>query len=1199
MNTLLEEKKIYVVIVAVTFVLIILIATSIVHSRYRNVLKDTVNENRITANLLSSLVYEHQKAAISILESYAQRPLVAEAVAKKDFNHLVPHLQSLSKNHSEIDALFITDHSGTLWINYPVDRTAYGKNLAYRDWYKGVSKHWKPYVSTVYRLLVLDKGLAVAIAVPVIDKQDKVVGILAVAERAAFIAAFIKEKMIDPEKIVTLLDQEGNIIFSNAVPYEEKITKYPDVRLLEKATAGVVASLETDDTNQKGNISYVSIAPVKGSGWSIIVGQGRDTILRSLYGYFILAIATSVTTVLLISIGLVYFRREYLYRKTKMLRESEEKYRNLFDNALEGIYQSTLEGRFISVNKAFVRLFGYESPEQVISTVTDIGRQFYENPADRKRVVSIFRDEGIVKNFECRMRRKDGSIFWAYIDGRLSKTPDGTPCLEGFIVDITERKQAEEALKKSEEKYRSIIDNAAEGIYQSSPQGQFITANPAYARMLGYNSVGELMKTVTDIASQLYVDPGKHAELIHLITEHGSVSDFQLQLNRKDGNVIWASMNTRAVKDEGGNLLCLEGMVMDITMHKQAEDALCNSEKRYRRLFEAANDGIMIIDADTGRVVDVNPCLLQLLGCSHDAICGIHIWALSVFKDVAASEEAFRSLQENEHIHYDDLPLETMDGKSIEVEFVSAVFLVDHSKVIQCNIRDITARKRAEIENKRMMTAIRQVGEAIVMTDAQGDIRFVNPAFEQTTGYSHEEAVGQNSRILKSGRQDELFYRNLWDTISSGRTWKGRMVNKRKDGTLYTEEATISPVCNDLGRIVNYVAVKRDITEHLQLSVQLQQAQKMEAVGLLAGGVAHDYNNMLGVILGYTELALTRVDPAQPLHDDLEEIYRATIRSADITRQLLAFARKQTIVPVVLDLNQAVENMLRMIRRLIGENIDLAWLPGSGLYLVKMDPVQVGQILANLCVNARDAMTDVGKITIETGKAVFDAAYCSHHHGFVEGTYALLAISDSGCGMDKDILEHIFEPYFTSKDVGKGTGLGLSTVFGIVKQNKGFINVYSESGKGTTFRIYLPRQEGQAVDLEEKTVAEIPRGRGEILLVVEDEPALLTLAEMMLEELGYRVIAAGTPGEAIRLAKENVGEIRLLITDVVMPEMNGRELAENLQSLCPGLRILFMSGYTANVIAHQSVLDEGVNFVQKPFSMKELAVKVRQALDSE
>ncbi|WP_319585661.1 PAS domain S-box protein [uncultured Desulfobulbus sp.] len=623
---------------------------------------------------------------------------------------------------------------------------------------------------------------------------------------------------------------------------------------------------------------------------------------------------------------------------------------------------------------------------------------------------------------------------------------------------------------------------------------------------------------------------------------------------------------------------------------------LQDSEKRYRRLFESARDGILILDAETGKVVDVNPFLVQLLGFSYDELCGQFIWELGVFKDIAASQEAFKTLQENEYIRYEDLPLETRAGLPIAVEFVSNVYLVDHGKVIQCNIRDITARKRADAERKRLQAAIKQAGEGIVVTDVKGNIEFVNPAFEQMTGYSHNEILGRNPRILKSGKHDELFYHELWETISSGRTWAGRLVNKRKDGNLYSEETTISPVLDASGHIVNYVAVKRDITEQLRLAAQFQQAQKMEAVGLLAGGVAHDYNNMLSVILGYAELALEKVAPGEPLHTDLEIIITAAKRSAAITRQLLAFARKQTIVPVVLDLNKTVESMLDMLRRLIGEDIDLAWLPKANLGSIKMDPTQVDQILANLCVNARDAVTGIGKITIETRNAVFDAAYCADHFGFVEGAYALLAVSDDGCGMNKEVLDHIFDPFFTTKGEGQGTGLGLSTVYGIVKQNNGFINVYSEPGKGTTIKIYLPQHLDNAVITWQSKALDIPLGQGETVLVVEDEPALLMMAQTMLRKLGYQVLAAGTPGAAIELAKEHESEIHLLLTDVVMPEMNGRDLAEWLQTLYPGMKILFMSGYTAEVIAHRGVLKAGVNFIQKPFATKDLAIKIREVL---
>ncbi len=408
-----------------------------------------------------------------------------------------------------------------------------------------------------------------------------------------------------------------------------------------------------------------------------------------------------------------------------------------------------------------------------------------------------------------------------------------------------------------------------------------------------------------------------------------------------------------------------------------------------------------------------------------------------------------------------------------------------------------------------------------------------------------------------------------------------------------------------------------DITEHKRaeaekekLQSQLLQAQKMESVGKLAGGVAHDFNNMLGVILGHAEMALDQIDPGQPIFDNLQEVRKAAERSANLTRQLLTFARKQTIAPRIIDLNETVEGMLKMLRRLIGEDIDLAWLPGKNLAPIKVDPSQIDQILANLCVNARDAIDlpapsgkpqrkvgEVGKITIETEAVTFDRVYCAVHADFLPGEYVLLEVSDNGCGMDTEILNHLFEPFFTTKEQGKGTGLGLSSVYGAVKQNNGFIKLYSEPGLGTTFKIYLPRHKAKTPIKTDKAKTKPAACGNETILLVEDEPSILLMVTRLLESMGYVVIAAKTPGEAIRLAYEHSGSIDLLMTDVVMPEMNGRDLAKNLLSIYPDIKRLFMSGYTASVIAHHGVLDEGVYFIQKPFSSKDLGAKLREVLD--
>ncbi|MBF0259063.1 MAG: GAF domain-containing protein [Desulfamplus sp.] len=391
-----------------------------------------------------------------------------------------------------------------------------------------------------------------------------------------------------------------------------------------------------------------------------------------------------------------------------------------------------------------------------------------------------------------------------------------------------------------------------------------------------------------------------------------------------------------------------------------------------------------------------------------------------------------------------------------------------------------------------------------------------------------------------------------------------------------------------------------DITDHKKIEEQFLQAQKMESVGRLAGGVAHDYNNMLSVILGYTELALQEVSPSDHLHDKLQQILKAANRSADVTKQLLAFARKQTIAPKIVDINESVEGMLKMIRRLIGEDIDLVWLPAkTSIWPIKIDPSQLDQIMANLCVNARDAIDGVGRITIETGMVQFDKAYCNKHTGFIPGDFVVLVVSDNGSGMDKDTMKKLFEPFFTTKQIGRGTGLGLATIYGIIKQNNGFINAYSEPGKGTTFRVYLPRNHSDLVDTVETGIDALQTGNGETVLVVEDETAILDMAKDMLENLGYSVLAAATPDEATALAHEHHKDIKLLLTDVVMPEMNGRELARQLINLNPDLKVIFMSGYTANVIAHHGVLDNGVLFIQKPFSMKDLAAKVHQSLEQQ
>jgi len=527
-------------------------------------------------------------------------------------------------------------------------------------------------------------------------------------------------------------------------------------------------------------------------------------------------------------------------------------------------------------------------------------------------------------------------------------------------------------------------------------------------------------------------------------------------------------------------------MNLEVTVaeRKKAEEDLQASETRYRRLFESAKDGILILDAESAQVVDANPFLISLLGYSHADLLGKRLWDLGPFKDVTVSRDAFRQLQEKDYVRYEDLPLETRDGRLINVEFVSNVYLVGKTRVIQCNIRDITERKRTE-EHRR------------------------------------------------------------------------------------------------------------------KLEGQLQVSQKMEAIGILAGGVAHDFNNLLSVILSYTEFAMKALREGDPLKDDLLEVKKAGERATVLTRQLLAFGRKQLLQPVPLNLNHVAEGVEKMLRRILGEDIDFVQVLAPDLGVVRADPGQIEQVLMNLVVNSRDAMSEGGKLTIETSNVDLDEEYAAHHVGVKPGAYVRLAVTDTGCGMDEQTKSQLFEPFFTTKEKGKGTGLGLSTVYGIVKQSGGNIWVYSELGLGTTFKIYFPRELSvKATAARLRAILEPALGT-ETILVVEDEESLRKVARRFLEAAGYTVLTAGAGDEALLISAQHAGTIHLLLTDVVMPRMSGKALAQAILKTRPMTKILYMSGYADNAFIHNGVVDEGTHFIGKPFTATEVTRKIRSVLDSD
>jgi PAS domain S-box-containing protein len=508
------------------------------------------------------------------------------------------------------------------------------------------------------------------------------------------------------------------------------------------------------------------------------------------------------------------------------------------------------------------------------------------------------------------------------------------------------------------------------------------------------------------------------------------------------------------------------------------------------------------------------------------------------------------------------------------------------------------ARVQVNAERQRLGAAIEQTAEGVIITDVEGTIVYVNPAFERITGYSQSEAIGENPRLLKSGQHEASFYEELWATITAGEVWHGRLTNKRKDGAVYTADTTITPVRDGKGGIVNYVSLQRDMTRELQLEEQYRQAQKMQAIGQLTAGIAHDFNNLLTSINGFAEIIKIQISPDDPLHEFVDKILRSGWRAAELVSHLLAFSRKQLIRPKVVDLNTLAAETGTLLAPLIGEHIRLETRLATGLWPVKIDPAQFEQVIVNLAVNARDAMTEGGILCIETANVVLDDIGVTPYLEMPPGDYVLLAVSDTGVGMSNEVKAHLFEPFFTTKEVGKGTGLGLATVYGIVKQNSGHIGVYSEEGQGTSFKIYLPRtQEGRGALTRSRREVDMPSG-SETVLVVEDDDRVRDLVLRILRAQGYTLLEARNGQEALRLAADHAGPIHLLLTDLVMPGMSGQILSRQLCQTRPGLRVLFVSGYTDDVISHHGVLDPGVAFLEKPFSPVALTCKVRQVLDA-
>ncbi len=715
----------------------------------------------------------------------------------------------------------------------------------------------------------------------------------------------------------------------------------------------------------------------------------------------------------------------------------------------------------------------------------------------------------------------------------------------------------------------------------------------------------------TVIARNILTDP-EFAPWREKALEHGYASSIAIPL--LDGEQAIGALNVYSSEPDAFNekeeMLLLE-LADDITYgiitlrareeRQQAVKALREIKRFHERVLDDMTTFVAVLEP-SGEIVFVNNTPLRVGGIKLEDVKGKKFfdtfWFASSYETQKAIKRDIEQCAGGESLKH-DIRYQSADGTQRWAEFsMHPIFNEDGSVefLIPEGI-DITDRKLAQAELEQMMLAIEQVADTVIITDTQGTIQYVNPAFERTTGYTSDEAVGKTSRILKSGEHDEEFYNNLWETISRGETWSGRITNKRKDGKLIVEEETISPVRDIAGKTINFIGVKRDITKEIALENQLIQSQKMEAVGQLAGGIAHDFNNLLQVIMGFGEMAIEKSKKDDFVHTSLDEILKVSYKATTLVRQLLAFSRQQILEMKYVDLNKLITELMNMIKRVIGEHITLDVLSCQNLGIVRADPGQIEQILINLCVNARDAMPSGGEISIETENVEISEAYCETHTSAKPGQYVLLSVSDIGCGMDEMTQKNIFEPFFTTKAIGEGTGLGLSTVYGIVKQHEGMIEVFSEITQGTTFKIYLPLSEHFA-SKEEGRVQSPVTGGNETILLAEDDEMVRGMARLILESAGYTVLTAEDGEQALQVFEQHGAEINLVFLDVIMPKLGGYAVYQRIQQTQPEASILFASGYSMGAIHSNFQLPEGMQLIQKPYKRNDLLKWVRRVLDA-
>jgi PAS domain S-box-containing protein len=889
------------------------------------------------------------------------------------------------------------------------------------------------------------------------------------------------------------------------------------------------------------------------------------------------------------------------------LRESEEKFHSLFDDAINMIHIFDTEGTIIDANKAQIEKLGYTKEELLgenIIEILDLGDVDKEKINVQESLQETIKGTGL-SGYEIAMVTKTGEKFIVESNVTPQFADGKVVAYRGIATDITERKRLENTLKQSEFLLKESQRVASLGSYVLNMKTGLWACSDVLDDIFGIdNNYKKDVNGWLQVVHPEYQDEMQVYFTKNVLTEHKSFNKEYKILRIRNKAERWVHGLGELEFDTEGNLIKMIGTIQDITERKHVEEALFQSEEKYRTLYNSMVEGLCLHEivydkldqAIDYKIIDVNPSYEKFTGLRKETAIG------------ALASELYKA---GEPPYLDIYAKVAKTGKSTSFEtyfppldkhFYITVFSPAKGKFATLFF-DISDRRRSEENIRKLSLSVEQSPALVIITDLEGNIEYVNRKFLEVTGYSINEVLGQNPRILKSDKTPQSEYKRLWETITSGEVWTGEFHNKKKNGKLYYERASISPIKNENGDITHFVSVKEDITERKELQKQLNQAQKMEAIGQLAGGVAHDFNNLLTIINGHAELTLMDMEPENPMYQDISTILESGERASDLTRQLLAFSRMQPISPRIMDANMVIKELDKMIRRLIGEDIKIKTDLFPDLPRIKADPGQLEQILMNLIINARDALNEKTglsykkRIVIKTEKFLLDKLSFKRFPGCKAGLYVQLSVTDNGIGMDEDTLKKIFEPFYTTKQVGKGTGLGLSTVYGIAKQNEGFVYVDSIPGSETTFKVLWPVSKEHIVQVDKKKSIKESHMGDETILLVEDDDGVRNFSSVTLNKLGYKVYESSNGRDAIKLVKDKKLKINLVITDIIMPGMDGKELSANLKKLLPGIKVLYTSGYIDDPIIRSSLSDKKINFINKPFSVNKLAAEVRKILD--